>query len=823
MKVPFSSGNVTESAGVQTTSGFNIARTPHMFNILSSGLYSDKVAAVLREISCNAMDAHIMGGTPDKPFQVKLPTSLDRTFYVKDWGPGLNDKEVRELYTTYGWSSKQQNDDVTGAFGLGSKSPFAYTAQNEEDSDGFTIVAVKDGVKRIYTCHLGEGGAPAISRLHEGPADADWQHGVMVTFPVQSRDIDEFHQKAVEVFQWFRVTPEVLGLKGRLKKPKFQFNGSFFAMKPEDSDADRAPCVVTGNVRYPINAKRLGELSPTEAALLNSNMVMFLPIGEVMMTPSREELQYTEQTKSNLRRYLARASTEVAAQVCKDVMTPEATKWAWFRKIQTYVNTLPSGVHFALQHFLAQAGLGKEESDQVMATVKESTVKLPTWAGDGISGPLPKYARDEHGVVQRDEDGEYVLAPGQDLRGARVWLYIRGERGVTRREVLHGKIRTGKEPSPVAVSFLSDVTVFYQDAKLADQRVRALVRDHVVSTAFLVVPCKGSDAAFAQAYAERLTGKEGVDGLPLAPVSSLPVPSSVETERERRRLAREQGPRFLFSGEEVVYVDMAGVMARTTLGELDETDLFYATCTKMEKLRRGHVRNRVGDQTLSFSGYYLDEVMNEVRVLVGELGLPITGFILVPSESAARRMKFEEQGIRPFLGFVRDELAKNADKWESLHATVDRTPTADLTEAWRADDYGWLGILGHQAVKNTPFWNLFTATYPDSPLLADTLEFVANTNAAHDSVTPPMLKCVNELIQRICGMGLSLYDCSRQSSYEVANQFYEKAPTFKLLSLNDMLNTMKSDPEKALQVLHMAMTLEGLVSPKDKGSLQLAA
>ena len=83
MKVAYAQTNMVASEGIQTTSSFGIARTPHMFNILSSGLYSDKIAAVLREISCNAMDAHIMGGEPDKPFQVKLPTTLDRTFFVK--------------------------------------------------------------------------------------------------------------------------------------------------------------------------------------------------------------------------------------------------------------------------------------------------------------------------------------------------------------------------------------------------------------------------------------------------------------------------------------------------------------------------------------------------------------------------------------------------------------------------------------------------------------------------------------------------------------------------------------------------------------------
>ena len=211
---------ILSSAGVQTTSAFNIARTPHMFTILSSGLYSDKISAVLREIGCNAVDAHIMHGCAQRPIEVKLPSVLDRSFYVKDWGPGLDDREVTELYTTYGYSSKQDNDDVTGAFGLGSKSPFAYTLENKEDADGFTVEAVKNGVKRIYTCHITDAGAPAISRLYEGPADADWTSGVKVSFAVQSQHISEFHEKAASVYKWFSVRPDIGSLNVPLSKPQ---------------------------------------------------------------------------------------------------------------------------------------------------------------------------------------------------------------------------------------------------------------------------------------------------------------------------------------------------------------------------------------------------------------------------------------------------------------------------------------------------------------------------------------------------------------------------------------------------------------------------
>ena len=46
------------SSGTMKTTAFQINATAHMFRILSDGLYSDKVRAVIREVSCNAYDSH---------------------------------------------------------------------------------------------------------------------------------------------------------------------------------------------------------------------------------------------------------------------------------------------------------------------------------------------------------------------------------------------------------------------------------------------------------------------------------------------------------------------------------------------------------------------------------------------------------------------------------------------------------------------------------------------------------------------------------------------------------------------------------------------
>ena len=138
MKLAYTDSHVLGSHGLTQTKEFSIRTSAHAFKLLSSGLYSDKISAVLREIGCNAMDAHVEEGTPDRPIEVKLPNRIDHQFYIKDWGPGLSHADIMELYTTYFASTKQTSNDLTGAFGLGSKSPFSYV-------DSFVVVSVHDG------------------------------------------------------------------------------------------------------------------------------------------------------------------------------------------------------------------------------------------------------------------------------------------------------------------------------------------------------------------------------------------------------------------------------------------------------------------------------------------------------------------------------------------------------------------------------------------------------------------------------------------------------------------------------------------------------
>ena len=61
--------------GVQA-SQFGMKLNSKMYSILTDRLYKNKPGAVIRELSCNAYDSHVMAGKEDVPFEIHMPSWL---------------------------------------------------------------------------------------------------------------------------------------------------------------------------------------------------------------------------------------------------------------------------------------------------------------------------------------------------------------------------------------------------------------------------------------------------------------------------------------------------------------------------------------------------------------------------------------------------------------------------------------------------------------------------------------------------------------------------------------------------------------------------
>ena len=101
-----------------------------------------------------------------------------------------------------------------GALGLGSKSPFSYT-------DNFTVTAIKDGRKGIYSAFINDMGVPSIAMMAEEQTDEP--SGVEVKFSVNDRyDFSKFADEARKVYRWFKEQPKVVGNLVTIDKPVYE-------------------------------------------------------------------------------------------------------------------------------------------------------------------------------------------------------------------------------------------------------------------------------------------------------------------------------------------------------------------------------------------------------------------------------------------------------------------------------------------------------------------------------------------------------------------------------------------------------------------------
>jgi hypothetical protein len=328
---------------------FRIRNSAKAFSILSSGLYANKIRAVIRELSCNAVDSHAAAGKQDVPFDVHLPNTLEPHFSIRDYGTGLSHDQVSNIYTTYFESTKTDSNAFIGALGLGSKSPFSYT-------DNFTVTAIKDGRKGIYTAFINEAGVPSIAQMMEEATNEP--AGVEVKFAVNDRyDFDKFRQEARIVYTHFALKPVISG------------NGNFGFVNAEYESRDIVPGVhsytsghrsssvaIMGNIAYPIEVpaadQSLGELRQ----LLNCGLEMHFAIGELDFQASREGLSYIPSTIAAIKSKLEAVNAALAVVLAKEA---DAIENLWDRAVFLYKKK---------EHRLWTAAVSKYAQDTALPT-----------------------------------------------------------------------------------------------------------------------------------------------------------------------------------------------------------------------------------------------------------------------------------------------------------------------------------------------------------------------------------------------------------------------------------------------------------------------
>ena len=303
---------------------FSIKASPIAFDILSSKLYSNPTLAVVRELLTNAYDSQLAAGNPDKQIDVVFPTALENEFSIRDYGTGLSKEDVMHLYTTFFGSTKSDSNDFTGGFGLGSKTPFAYTAS-------FTVTSYFNGIKYVFLATKKDG-YPSILPISEETTTEP--NGLHIRIPVSDSVSNKFFE---ETKDFLSLVPEIKIHSNMEFNKNVAFvtenNISLYApsrtSKVYTWQKDAGVFIKQGQNTYRVTA----EIDRRTHRTLNEfygemDIVYEVPIGTLGITPSREQLakdapnmvklqQILEELEEKLTELIKKLTTEAYASEVK--------------------------------------------------------------------------------------------------------------------------------------------------------------------------------------------------------------------------------------------------------------------------------------------------------------------------------------------------------------------------------------------------------------------------------------------------------------------------------------------------------------------------
>jgi hypothetical protein len=290
-----------------------------------TNLYSDPELAVVREYLTNALDAQIEAQQADpnyvwRPIDVTTPSHFNKEYKVRDYGIGMSVDDIKEIYSKYGKSTKEQSNAVTGMLGLGSKCALTYTGQ-------FTITGFKNGVRTRAVVSKDDNDIPVFMIVDTRATDEP--NGVEISVPV--RDRNSFAEKTRDFLRWWKEGQVLVNGSEPTKHGLTEVKPGVYLIETEGYrygyDAPQS-YVIMGNVPYQVDAEYVDE-SLRSARL---GFAAYVDMGAVDFPPSREKLFYNNRTKATVKKISEGLFEAILAEKIKEIVDAPDFRTAWQRK-----------------------------------------------------------------------------------------------------------------------------------------------------------------------------------------------------------------------------------------------------------------------------------------------------------------------------------------------------------------------------------------------------------------------------------------------------------------------------------------------------------
>lgn len=268
---------------------FKIDNDSHViFEGLRKSLYPDPIKAIAREITANALDAHIENGNADTPIEIFFPEGY---LVIKDHGVGISPDRMEQVFCWYGRSTKRDGNEQIGGWGIGAKSVWSY-------ADSFVVDTVYDGIKYTYTAFIDESLKGKMLLMHSDASDE--ANGTSIKIPIRREDRFLFKMALRNHTKFWKVPPT---FHGEINEPPFlpTLNADKWAIYLKETGGYN---VLSGGIPYQDYTHNIPP-----------KVVLKFEVGELDLTLNRDTLRYTEKTNNAIKNRLIDFSNEVVKQV----------------------------------------------------------------------------------------------------------------------------------------------------------------------------------------------------------------------------------------------------------------------------------------------------------------------------------------------------------------------------------------------------------------------------------------------------------------------------------------------------------------------------
>jgi len=333
--------------------------------------YSNPTLAVVREISANALDANAEANASDN-IEVTIPSSLNPHFVVRDFGGGLSQEQVFNLYSKYGKSTKRESNNYIGAFGIGKFAPLSY-------GSNFTCISYNGGLKTSYNIFVNEDDDTKIVKLHEEPTSEPT--GLSVEVAVSDEDVNKFREVCKNFFRFFtdEEMPKFIGV-GEDEEffDKYEVvmesnNGLWFILKDEReywAKNHHESTAIMGRVHYPIDVSSVNwdsfqkddseksqlEIRHIRELASQDNISIRFDIGQLKLHHSRESLEYNKNTQKEIVSTLRKVQSEIK-EIAKEKLGNAEDLWDAISKYAQVINALPHGLRGIFENTFEWEGI----------------------------------------------------------------------------------------------------------------------------------------------------------------------------------------------------------------------------------------------------------------------------------------------------------------------------------------------------------------------------------------------------------------------------------------------------------------------------------